>query len=201
MEQENEHEELESLRDKIQRQVASGFASRDSIIDDANQWASGQWDVESARPHVEQLTDELIQAQRQAQESWPEVTDCDRLDRAFAELEEAGILARQNFSCCGMCGIGDAYREIEAAQASGRTIVGYTFYHEQDTESAVNGFDLCLNYGSVLQGESPALDIAQMIVKTLTRNGLKVDWNGTWQKRIAIKLDWKRRWFDSNRKP
>jgi len=46
--------------------------------------------------HAQHIVHLLLDAQRE----WPSVTDCDRLDRAFADLNGRGIVARQNFACC-----------------------------------------------------------------------------------------------------
>jgi len=63
----------------------------------------------------------------------------------------------------------------------------------QDTEGAADGYGLYLNYGATEEGEQPALRIGNEIIDALQRHGLKTDWDGTWSKRIGIKIDWKRR--------
>jgi hypothetical protein len=67
----------------------------------------------------------------------------------------------------------------------------------QDTEAAADGHGLHLNYGAVEEGEEPALRIGNEIIDALQRHGLKAVWDGTWSKRIAVKLDWKRRLVDA----
>jgi hypothetical protein len=51
-------------------------------------------------PIAQRLTREAVEAHLDAQERWPAVTDCDLLDRAFGELDRAGVVSRQNFTCC-----------------------------------------------------------------------------------------------------
>ena len=63
----------------------------------------------------------------------------------------------------------------------------------QDTESAVEGYALFLNYGAVEEGEQPALRVGHEIIDALQRHGLNTEWGESWSKRIAVKLDWKRR--------
>jgi hypothetical protein len=70
---------------------------------------------------------------------------------------------------------------------------GYTFYHMQGTESAVEGCGLYLYYGAVAEGEGPALRVANEIVDALQRQGLNTEWNGTSANAIKVSLDWKRR--------
>ena len=46
-----------------------------------------------------------------AQKSWPQVTDCDRLDRAFAALEQQGVIALHRAGCTQS----DGLEEVEDA--------------------------------------------------------------------------------------
>ena len=71
----------------------------------------------------------------------------------------------------------------------------------QDTEAATDGGDLYLNYGAVEEGEIAALHVAATIVSELERNGLNVDWDGSWGTRIGLKLAWKRRRDQQNTRP
>jgi len=45
---------------------------------------------------VEAQIDEEFARKLQVERAWPLVTDCDKLDRAFDELNDAGIIAIQN---------------------------------------------------------------------------------------------------------
>jgi hypothetical protein len=63
----------------------------------------------------------------------------------------------------------------------------------QDTERAAEGDGLYLNYGACEDGEEAALAVANDIVTQLTAHGLRTEWNGSWNQRIAVSLDWKRR--------
>jgi len=177
----------------IKRDVAAGFAPLGEIVDAAVEVFSDDCDPVILRPYAESIAKVRIEEHLQQQVSWPAMTDCDRLDAAFAALEESGIVCRQNFSCCGNCGSGEIWDEINAQRDAGREIIGYVFYHMQDTESAAEGYGLCLSYGSVLDGARPALGIASQAVEVLTRFGISTFWDGTWNKRIMVKLDWKRR--------
>ena len=70
---------------------------------------------------------------------------------------------------------------------------GYAFYHMQDTERATEGGSLYLNYGACEEGEAAALQVARDIVTRLEAHGLRTDWDGSWDQRIGVALDWKRR--------
>lgn len=75
---------------------------------------------------------------------------------------------------------------------SGTRVRGYVFYHMQDTESAVEGGGLYLNYGAIQDGEAAAIGIGKEIAASLRQQGLQVE-DETWAKRIGVRLDWKRR--------
>lgn len=186
---------LEELRTYIDNEVAGGFTPENAIVADALDVLSDECEPHRLRPHARQYLGEALHAHKQAEARWPATTDCDRLDRAFLELETRGVVARQNYSCCGTCGVGEVFDEIDDAQQQGRTVHGYTFYHMQDTEHAVAGCGLYLNYGATADDEAPALAVGRLIAKVLTRHGLHVEWDETWSKRIHVKLDWKRRRF------
>jgi len=181
------------LRSSIERDVAAGFATPDEIVRSAVDAFSDELEPSVLRPIAQKHVTEALAKHIEAQAKWPAVTECDQLDRAFADLEERGIVARQNFADCGTCGVAEIADEIDAARKSGRKVRGYAFYHMQDTENAVDGHGLYLNYGSVDKGEKPALETANEIVQTLKLRGLDTRWDGSWNTRIGIKLDWKRR--------
>lgn len=181
---------LAEMRRHVRNAVSAGLTPRAEMVEGIVELFSDDADEDEIRPHVEQMADEELAAHREAQKSWPLVTDCDRLDGAFRDLEASGIVCRQDFTCCGTCGSAEIWAEMENQVPPAR---GYAFYHQQDTESAVEGDGLFLNYGAVAEGEAAALEIAQEIAIALTHYGLKVEWNGSWEERIGVTLDWKRR--------
>jgi hypothetical protein len=181
------------MRHTIERDIAAGFQSPDEIAREAIELYSDDQPPSVLAPIAERLTAEAIAKHSKAQATWPAVTDCDRLDKAFAKLNQRMIVARQNFSDCGTCGVAEIAEEMEKEQKPGQKVRGYTFYHMQDTERAVEGGGLYLNYGSIDDEEKIALEVANEIVDVLQGEGLETEWDGTWQKRIRVKLDWKRR--------
>ncbi|MFB7669090.1 hypothetical protein ACFC1R_35125 [Kitasatospora sp. NPDC056138] len=125
------------------------------------------------------------------QESWPEVTDADRLARAFATLEERGVVARMNFACCGRCGH-DEMQEFADGRAR-----GYVFFHSQDTDRAAAGHGLWLAYGAYgpehrQSGRDAAIGVE--VVAALTEAGLPAVWDGSPDSAVRVApLDWRRR--------
>jgi hypothetical protein len=186
-------EAIEEVSGYIRRDVAGGFAELDAIVPNALEVVGDEYPADELRPHAERVLREAVAAQARAERSWPAVTDCDRFDAAFADLEAAGIVCRHNFSCCGTCAAGEIWDEIEAERNIGREIVGCAHYNCQDTESAVEGYGVYLSYGSVLKGERPAVDVGHQIARAMRARGLRVTWDGSLSKRIHVALDWKRR--------
>ncbi|OSZ70402.1 hypothetical protein CAP40_03060 [Sphingomonas sp. IBVSS2] len=186
-------EKTEWVRDQIRRDVASGFYDEDAILTNASDAFADDLSPDELRPLAQKLLRQALAEQRAAERLWPGETDCDRLDAAFAALEESGVIARQNFSCCGNCGATEIWDEVRAAEDAGGAARGYAFYHMQDTESAVDGGGLYLNYGACDEGEDAALAVAREIVAELEAHGLETRWDGSWDQRIGVALDWKRR--------
>ncbi len=184
---------MEDVRRQIEREVAGGFLTREEILQGAIDVFEGEADPALVRTEGRRILDAALATRIAEQADWPETTDCDRLDAAFATLEAEGVISRQNFSCCGTCGSGEIWDEIEAARAGGRLATGYAFYHQQDTESAAEGYGLYLNYGACEEGAEAAVAIGHQIVNRLQEHGLHTDWDGRIEKRIAVSLDWKRR--------
>lgn len=185
---------LDEVHADIRGHVATGFLGAEAIVEAVLDPHGDDADPTILRPHAQRFVREVIAAQLAEQATWPALTDCDRLDAAFAALEAEGIICRQNFSCCGTCGSAEIWDEVAEAQDAGCPARGYAFYHGQDTESAVEGYGLYLNYGAVEEGEAAALGVANEIVARLEQHSLRVSWDGRRSRRIGVSLDWKRRW-------
>lgn len=186
----------EDFRDRARRRIrellAGGFDGPDQIREQVAEELEDDSALGSDQIGV--LIDEELSAataaRAEAQRSWPDLTDCDRLDAAFEELDAAGILARHNWTCCSNCGRAEIPDEFErlGGEWEGAPLVGYTFYHMQDVDAAVDGFGIHLNYGSTV----PAADeetylresvrIGERVREVLERHGLRVDWDGSYAK-------------------
>jgi len=193
MDSQKRQKTIMKIRRHIGFTLASGLGVPDGIVDEVLRAAAKGCDAEELRPVAERLFREAIASRRALEMSWPAVTDCDRLEAAFAELEKGGILCRQDFACCGKCGCADMAVLIRQEQERGREVIGYTFYHVQDTERVMEDGLLYLSYGSVLPCEEAYVAVGHKVASALRAQGLKVEWDGTLQRRIAIKLDWKHR--------
>jgi hypothetical protein len=179
---------LGEVRALIAREVQAGYASDEEIRDQAIEVLS-----EEAEPSDDLLDriDDLVagasSARAAEQASWKALTDCDRLDAAFAELEASGIVCRQNWTCCQTCGLAEIGAQIKPGKR------GYVFFHQQDTDRVVEDGVLLLAYGACSDVKAEQLGVANEIVKTIRENGLRVEWDGSLEKRILVRLEWKKR--------
>lgn len=133
-------------------------------------------------------------AKREAEKSWPAVTDCDRLDAIFAALERNGIIALQLAGIAmsdGLDEVDETYRE-RGGNASG--VIGYCFYHVQDIHRAILGQGLMLAFGAFSNDTAKSEAIGHRIVAEIERAGFHVTWNGKKEQRIKIdELRWQKR--------
>lgn len=114
---------------------------------------------DNADEYVEWMTDEdgsvsveqaaaafaFLRAARVKQQApWPD--EPTNLTRAFDELAQIGVLARQNFSCCGTCAAAEIWDERDDT----RTWRGYIYFHMQDTDGLVEDQSTYVGYGAFL---------------------------------------------------
>ncbi len=190
------------INGRLKRLVAGGYDDRATVIermtdfiahrdeDDPEAMADG--DADALIAELPARVDVAIQHQLKVQADWPEVTECDRLDAAFAKLEAAGIVARQDFACCQNCGFAEIGGEVADAKDAGTEVRGVTFFHQQDTDRAVEGGAIYLSYGAI-DDDVDSINVAREIVAVLTAHGLKPNWDGTTAQRIEVPLNWQRR--------
>jgi hypothetical protein len=187
-------DDFDDLHDFVKVQVAAGYAPTDEIIDEATElFGDSTVDPTALTVATRAVLEQAMAAHRAEQTQWPDTTDCDRLDAAFAELDGAGILARQHFSCCGTCGAHEIHDELDQAEKAGHPARGFTFFHIQDTEHAVAGDGLYLSYGSADRDQIASVAIGHEVVEVLGRHGLTPGWNGKLAHRISLPLVWQRR--------
>jgi hypothetical protein len=118
---------------------------------------------------IRELVKAEVVRQKAEQESWPEVTDCDRLDQAFDALRAEGILAIHNAGMTPSEGIHEMSEQYHAAGGKNSGIVGYCFYHRQDMEYALKYDKLGLAYGDI--------DRTQQFTCRGRRNGVAPRWS------------------------
>ena len=166
-----------------------------------------EWDelYQFAADELKRVVDRLTAEQA----TWPDETDCDRLDRVEAALRERGIILWQASPCCDTCTGGllpERADEIEARYPGFRDrLRGYAFFIEQNLPEMLSDdtkIEVYLAYGWVPPDDSKAapdvykkhaLDIGHEVRECLRAEGLKVDWHGDFSKKIGVAVNWQRR--------
>jgi hypothetical protein len=173
--------------------VVAGFLPTEDIIASIPEIFELNGDnAEAVEKECEAITHRAVEEHLRAQASWGTApTDNDRLIEAFNDMEENGIVAREHWTCCQNCGHTEIGAEIEFAEEFG-PVIGYTFYHQQDTDAAVEGGGIMLAYGSTSEGNE--LEVPKKVVEILQKHGFLVEWDGSTSKRISIpQFEWRRR--------
>ena len=173
--------------------VRSVFWDRDRILEIVCEelYAPGDLDENAVAAAIDSSIDEWQSSKKQ----WPDVTDCDRLDQAFDNLNKHGVIALHNAGMTQSDGHDD-FREIYGNHPKQSELVGYCYYHGQDLERVVRGGPLFFSFGpcDAKLEETEGPKVGQMIVQHLTDAGLEVEWDGTFDKRMNIPVfNWQRR--------
>ena len=196
-------EQRAEARRSVDHLIARGFIDEPKIVDrvanellyfivDSGDEEPSLEDLESI---IEPMVAERLEMRRRAEQRWKRLTDCDKLDLAFADLEEQGIIARQDFWCCARCAHYAAAFETSRNKREEGFWKGYVFYHEQDTDEAPSG-SLLLGFGAYEDSDEAMKAVARTVVETLGRYKLKTRWNGRPDTRIdVIDLNWRWRRF------
>jgi hypothetical protein len=107
------------------------------------------------------------------------------LAQAFKAMREAGLVARQNFSCCQNCATYDL--AVYMKENPGKH-VGYAYYHSQDGAKLNELGNVYIAYGSEPEGDDKAnIKIGSMVADALRAAKLDVAWDGDVSKRIFVR--------------
>lgn len=118
-----------------------------------------------------------------------------RISDAFRRLRKRGLIARQNFSCCGNCAGYEIATYITHAINHGmsrQAVAGCVFYTRQDTVALRRGRGhMYLSYGPLETKDLgtvglPTIEVGQIICTVLRESGIKYEWDGNPDTRIAI---------------
>lgn len=203
----------ETLRSVILGEVRLARRDRDAILDECRDVYIEEDSPESEWSQLAQYATEqhkqAVAAVTSEQQTWPDVTDCDRLDRGEAALRELGILLWQVSPCCDTCTGGELPDRIDWINdrypGFRESVRGYAFFIDQNMpEMLAEATDVTvyLAYGwfspqddSVAPElyEQNALAVAREVCDCLRSQGLQVDWNNDFSRKIGVRLKWQRR--------
>ena len=196
-------EQRAEARRSVDYLIARGFINEATIeacaVEDVlfamGEGGDEELDCDDIEASVKSMVAERLEMRRRAEQRWKRLTDCDKLDLAFADLEEQGIIARQDYWCCARCAHSAAGYEIFGNERGEDFWKGYVFYHEQDTDDAPSG-SLMLGFGAYEEGDEAMKEVARTVIETLGRYKLKAEWNGKANTRIdVVNLNWRWRRF------
>jgi hypothetical protein len=178
---------IERLRAFARVQVRSGYHDdatvRDEVLEAAREDLSRGDDAETMAAEV---TDIEVAALLDEQDTWPETTDVDRLEDAFAELESQGVVVLR--ACNDHW---DATAALTRIDEAGERAAGVLFFTHTDVWHAVDHGMLELNLwhgdtANVAVGD----DLLRLVLQTLGRHGLSAVFD---EGRIETTLTWQRR--------
>ena len=133
---------------------------------------------------VEDYVEELIKRRRAFAAELgitPEMQKNSNLNRAFAALEEEGVIARQNFTCCGTCASAEIWDEIDDS----REWKGYIYYPRDENEwNALS--DAQKEEISALHKKLSVQLLRETVIPVLEKHGLSVKWNDNYNTRPYI---------------
>ena len=115
-----------------------------------------------------------------------------RLNQAFRALRKQGLIARQNFMCCGGCAGCQIANEAEKMVDQGKTVAGGVFYHQQAGDRLREGKEFYVNFGTIdtvkhgVLGTMTDLAIGRLVVQEFTKARLRVKWEGAADKAILV---------------
>ena len=186
----NEFDGLAYHKERLRLLVWSGFFNAQDFEIEARDM---RYDPDAA-PHVDELrryTLEQMAAKKEAEKSWPAVTDWDRLDGVFTALTQAKILTLHNAGYTQNDAHSDAWELVNTLPGDWR---GFVFYHGQDVERAIEGLPLFLGFDAISRDPEAKTAVGMEFTGALRAAGFTIDWDGDPEKRPAItNLDWKKR--------
>jgi hypothetical protein len=169
--------------------VAGGYLSRFEVARALVDYFSGPGgQLLIVHPQAARVVARVWQERLAEQEAWPERTDTDALEDAFAALERQNIVARADFACCANCG------HTEIGAEAGPDSLGYVFFHRQSTQQVVRDGRLWLYFGACGPDRDQDAVVGRKIADAISETGLLVEWNGDARTAIEVgPLTWRKR--------
>ncbi|MGW6741304.1 DUF6891 domain-containing protein [Streptomyces sp. NPDC055025] len=180
--------EREELGKRVREVLVGGYADRAELAELTEEYLVTADRRPVSREQAEALADRMWLERVAEQADWQGETDPERLTRAFTVLREAGITARENFTCCRGCG------QSEIGGEGGPDARGFVYFHSQCTDSAAAGHGLILLYGGFDGSSETTAAVGHEVVAALDAAGLHADWDGDPGRAITVTpLKWHRR--------
>ena len=205
--------ELEELDEAARQAVLPGFLSRVEAIERVRE----ELELDDDDPAAEAAVDRVWRTRLEEEAAWPEGgSDYERVARAFAALNDEGVVARMDFTCCNSCGTTEIDDERTALPDPGEGYryreEQYVFFHQQDADRLVDEpAQLMLTYSAwrAARDTDPELlaaarrgdreaetrireetdrKVGERVAAALAAEGLTVSWNGDPAQRLAVEI-------------
>lgn len=182
MTQEIKNEALEQL----ELDVKFGFDDEETIFERIREMFYDEEDFDEA--WLRASISERYKQHQQESVTWSHPTDFEKIATAFDQLIADKIVCLHKAGYTRQDAEGDCMEVIEQLAEAGVQTLGYCYYHEQDLGRVADadGGGLLLGFDSATQDDSQALQVANKIVEAMTRQGFKINWNGTVDQRIEV---------------
>jgi hypothetical protein len=168
--------------------VRAGLLSPDELHDEVAQAISAELPrrAEDADVLAQAWVEEAREELRRDQSGWPEHTDHERLQAAFAEMEAADVVVLQ-----GCEDHWSAKAVLDARAAAGTAPRGIVWFTPPDVWHAVDEGMLEVNlWHGTTANAAPGDDLLEEILGTLQRHGLDAHFD---EGRIEVAARWHRR--------
>ncbi|MGW1513778.1 DUF6891 domain-containing protein [Streptomyces sp. NPDC002394] len=181
----------EEIENRVRSMLVCGYDDRARLTRAAQEEVFSPDEHPVSREQAAALVDRLWLERVGEMAGWEGTTDPERITAAFAELDAAGIVAREHFTCCRSCGTAEIGAEEGADRAR-----GFVYFHTQCTEGAADGGPLYLLYGRFDHAAetTTAAAVGEEVAGALRGQGLHVRWDGDPEQAILVTgLDWRKR--------
>lgn len=176
----------ERLRDFARVQVRGGLLGEQDVLAEVTEAVEAEGTTDDPASYARRLVDEVRAELAEEQGGWPEVTDHDRLQEVFAELERRGITVLQ--------GVDDhwaATRELERLDDLGQGVRGVAWFTAPDVWHAIDHGMLEVNlwHGDTANA-APGDALLDEVVTVFAGRGLAAHFD---EGRIEVTAFWQRR--------
>lgn len=177
----------DELEEMMVDSVRAGFLSDDDILEDCVEYIEDEYPDDCGDIEEGELL-EVIGMLRDKYQNTGNQENFLRLDSVFRNLEKRGVVA---LHCAGYTqsdGFDDCNELARERHENGEKVTGCCFYTMQDVEHILHeeSTKLHISFGNYFDVPTAA-EVGQIIIEELEAAGFLTEWDGTADRRIAVK--------------
>ncbi len=168
----------------------------DSVVDAA-------LDSGVSKDEAAKILDQEIKTLKLEQKTWKKLTEVERLNAAFSELEMMGYHTGGGMVEDAAYEVSKANKAEKLAKKRSDKLLGYMFYRIEDVEEAfINDQPIYFWYGvsRSKSNEEEELRVVRDLNLALLSQGLKPVWDGTLKSQLNLPINWQVRWDETRDK-